>query len=500
VKSTVLKTENKSAAEPMSTFDKDLNAFSKPAHENAIGLNGVNFSFGTIKVYNNTTFSGNAIRIQPKLAINQPNDKYEQEADAVADSIMRMHDPPVQRKCAECEKEEEGKQVIQRKESVQEGSGEINQIAENIVGIASSGTPLPEGIRDFFEPKFGFDFSNVKIHTDAAASQSAGSIHAKAYTYKNNIVFNSNEYQPGTEAGKKLLAHELTHVVQQTTSSLPQNTIQLQPNAESEQVPFTDMPPIMLVMPRGTGRREQRRADQLQAQQQQIARDAYYGLSDSFQSFVDLWLTAANTALHQAQVPEDPTVRGNFYRALGGNMLWAATSFFRAWHPIVIAMSFAGAAVGSGIIAEDSYPTGIAEVATLLTRARDRLYQDTTQVRQDVAIECATNGITSLEEQRRVLWRHIYPSAPYNSSDALRASILERINIGLIQFRSQHEAWRRSTEAEGSHRAIEHCREANMPAGEPGAGAAQAGCNISYTRIFTDEIRQQRPFDPQLTF
>ena len=80
-----------------------------------------------------------------------------------------------------------------------------------------NGVPLPHETRDFFEPRFGYDFSNVKIHTDAVAAKSARSINALAYTSGNNIVFNQNQYSPETDSGKKLLAHELTHVVQQTS-------------------------------------------------------------------------------------------------------------------------------------------------------------------------------------------------------------------------------------------------------------------------------------------
>jgi hypothetical protein len=74
---------------------------------------------------------------------------------------------------------------------------------------------MPDSSRKFFEPRFGHDFSNVKLHTDPDAAESAQSINALAYTSGNNIVFNTGQYSPGSESGKKLMAHELTHVVQQ---------------------------------------------------------------------------------------------------------------------------------------------------------------------------------------------------------------------------------------------------------------------------------------------
>jgi hypothetical protein len=161
---------------------------------------------------------------RPKLTVNQPNDIYEQEADAMADKVMRMADPAVgqanffkpsnnalQRKCSACEEDHK----IQLKEISETGSTGNNGLDSYVGSLNSSGQPLPENSRQFFEPKFGHDFSNVKLHTDSVAAKSAQSINALAYTSGNNIVFNSGQYSPDSESGKKLIAHELTHVVQQ---------------------------------------------------------------------------------------------------------------------------------------------------------------------------------------------------------------------------------------------------------------------------------------------
>jgi Domain of unknown function (DUF4157) len=162
--------------------------------------------------------------VQPKLTINQPNDVHEQEADAMADKVMRMEQPgmqlkplsisTVQRKCTHCEDEEKA----QRKEmNEQETHADAN--LENYVGkLGSSGTPLSNKARNFYEPRFGYDFSQVKIHTDTVAAKSAQSINALAYTSGNNIVFNQGQFSPDTDSGKRLLGHELTHVVQQSKS------------------------------------------------------------------------------------------------------------------------------------------------------------------------------------------------------------------------------------------------------------------------------------------
>jgi outer membrane protein OmpA-like peptidoglycan-associated protein len=88
---------------------------------------------------------------------------------------------------------------------------------ESYVGnLNGRGQSLSNEVRSFYEPRFGYDFSNVKVHMGSVAAKSAQSINALAYTSGNNIIFNSGQYSPNTDSGKKLLGHELTHVVQQT--------------------------------------------------------------------------------------------------------------------------------------------------------------------------------------------------------------------------------------------------------------------------------------------
>lgn len=170
---------------------------------------------------------------QPKLNIGPVDDPYEREADAVADQVMRMSDHDarkiqpeisplsVQRKCAQCEEEEN---QLQKKDN---GQGYAEKEAPSVVNdvLTSSGKSLEPDTKSFMENRFGTDFSNVKIHTDSVAAKSAQSINALAYTSGNNIVFNQGQYSPDTENGQRLLAHELTHVVQQY-SILQRNAIQ----------------------------------------------------------------------------------------------------------------------------------------------------------------------------------------------------------------------------------------------------------------------------------
>jgi hypothetical protein len=161
---------------------------------------------------------------QPKLTVGAPNDAFEQEADRVADRVMRMPEaevattesapPRVQRLCAECEAERE-KEEVRAKEEPGETPEIPNGFAQRFAALHGGGRPLPAAERSFFEPRFGRDFAGVRLHSGPAASELARSVQARAFTLGDAIVFGSGQYAPGTSDGRQLLAHELTHVVQQ---------------------------------------------------------------------------------------------------------------------------------------------------------------------------------------------------------------------------------------------------------------------------------------------
>ncbi|GKS69028.1 hypothetical protein W03_10320 [Nitrosomonas sp. PY1] len=154
--------------------------------------------------------------IQAKLTVNAPGDKYEQEADRVAEQVMRM--PAVQPE----ELEKVDKPVIMTLTETQRdgnGSFEVDGVFERqLAASQGSGQPLPQGLRDEFSTKFGNDFSNVRIHTDSQADRLNQSIHAKAFTTEQDVFFRAGEYNPDSQSGRKLIAHELTHVLQQSSS------------------------------------------------------------------------------------------------------------------------------------------------------------------------------------------------------------------------------------------------------------------------------------------
>ncbi|MFV8751761.1 eCIS core domain-containing protein [Nannocystaceae bacterium ST9] len=162
--------------------------------------------------------------VQARMHVGQPDDAYEREADRIAERIVDMPGstpaprptaitPAIQRKCEACEREDEA--LLQR-----EGEGPAPR--PSLAGAAvdrvrgSGGHTMSADLRAMFEPHFARDFSRVRVHTDGSAASSARSLNARAFTVGHDMVFGANEYQPGTREGRKLIAHELTHVVQQS--------------------------------------------------------------------------------------------------------------------------------------------------------------------------------------------------------------------------------------------------------------------------------------------
>lgn len=241
--------------------------------------------------------------IQPKLTIGQPGERYEQEADRIADLVMRMPEPHLHRQVepeeeeeeeeeetlqakplagqvtplvqsqVEPEKEEEeealqakplaaqvtplvqrqvepeeeeeeepiqtklaaGVQVQRQKEPEEEEEekpikakptpGQTSQVTPDLQASINSlrggGQPLDPLTRTFIEPRLGYDFSQVRVHTDSRAAETAQALNARAFTVGRDIVFSAGQYVPEASAGKRLLVHELTHVMQQVGAPSP---------------------------------------------------------------------------------------------------------------------------------------------------------------------------------------------------------------------------------------------------------------------------------------
>ncbi|AUP79059.1 eCIS core domain-containing protein [Flavivirga eckloniae] len=177
--------------------------------------------------------------IQKKLSVGASNDAYEVEADNMANKVMRAPNPKreqatytgalIQRKCAACEQEEKIQKkplaenitpLIQRSSDLTSPSGDgglaPSHIESQINSSKGSGSTMDHGTKNFMESRFGTDFSDVKIHTGSQAVQMSRELNAQAFTVGNDIYFNEGKYSPNSDNGKHLLAHELTHTVQQT--------------------------------------------------------------------------------------------------------------------------------------------------------------------------------------------------------------------------------------------------------------------------------------------
>ncbi|MGB8886250.1 MAG: DUF4157 domain-containing protein [Candidatus Korobacteraceae bacterium] len=169
-----------------------------------------------------------------RLSVGAHADSYEHEADRAARDVMSGHatragwslssigiQAPVQRKCAcgpgkspgECEECKKKEHPVQRKAVDAETPAEIPAVVYEV--LDSPGMPLGRDTRRFFEPRFGADFSRIRIHHDERASRSARAVNAHAYTVGHHIAFAAGKYAPETTDGRTLLAHELAHTIQQ---------------------------------------------------------------------------------------------------------------------------------------------------------------------------------------------------------------------------------------------------------------------------------------------
>lgn len=231
------------------------------AHVHDNETNKEQSSFFHKKNENAAMQQGNSF-FQTKLSVGQPNDAYEKEADSVANAIvnhqpgnkpvvqqkkistiqrlatpleeeklstneerMKMdkeiqEKPELQRMCTACEKEKE-KNPVQKKSD--NGGIASPQLSSKIEGSTGKGNSLPQKTLSEMNNSFGVDFNTVSIHTDSDAAQLNKELGAQAFTHGTDIYFNNGRYNPQSSEGKQLLAHELTHVVQQTGMIQKQN-------------------------------------------------------------------------------------------------------------------------------------------------------------------------------------------------------------------------------------------------------------------------------------
>ncbi|HVZ39419.1 MAG TPA: DUF4157 domain-containing protein [Candidatus Kapabacteria bacterium] len=210
------------ATAPAWGTDTDAAPASAGVHHRGHSVGSVEGSGGSINQVPVHSSAGARTFVQPKLQVSTPGDIYEQQADRVADRVTRMPETALQRACAcgdsclKCRGEQGIGERVQKAPAGTAGAGamEAPQAVHDVIG--SGGSPLDSGARRFMEPRMGRDFGGVRVHTDQRAASSAEAIGARAYTVGNNIVFGRGQYAPASSDGRRLLAHELTHVMQQS--------------------------------------------------------------------------------------------------------------------------------------------------------------------------------------------------------------------------------------------------------------------------------------------
>ena len=168
-------------------------------------------------------------QVQAKFAISSPGDKFEQEADRIADQVMRMPSSEEHGfNAAADEVPATSPGLNERILRHANGVAPQRKVASDFTSRLGEGRPLDSESRRYFEPRFNRDFSSVRVHADDAAARNAKMINARAYTVGHDVVFAAGEYSPDSDHGKRLLAHELTHVIQQTQAAAPRADRKLQ--------------------------------------------------------------------------------------------------------------------------------------------------------------------------------------------------------------------------------------------------------------------------------
>jgi hypothetical protein len=209
------------ANQAMATSDHSIVSGAPPHIQRFLGNQptGATWDFSRIPLYpTSAPVQRLAGPIQRKLKVGAIDDPLEHEADRVAHQVMCMpasdavttfSRPQVSRKCDKCEDEKLQKKETGPQTAASEAPASVHET------LGSPGQPLDQESRAFFEPRFGRDLSEIRVHADARAAESAHSVYARAYTVGNHLVFGRDQYAPHTADGRHLLAHELTHTLQQ---------------------------------------------------------------------------------------------------------------------------------------------------------------------------------------------------------------------------------------------------------------------------------------------
>lgn len=197
-KTATLHTTNRAVSNPSSGY----------LLQRACACGGVAGLSGTCEECKTKKFLGEPL--QTKLTVSRPGDEYEQEADRVAEQVMRMPESNLAGK----QNPSMSSPMVQRR--TRGGGGDLVEAPAIVREVLSSpGQQLDPATRTYFDRRFGYDFSKVRVHADARAAESARTVNALAYTVGRDVSFAAGQYRVNTTEGLRLLAHELAHVIQQ---------------------------------------------------------------------------------------------------------------------------------------------------------------------------------------------------------------------------------------------------------------------------------------------
>ncbi len=221
----------------MNRVQQQVTASTEAKHRNNCTLSGHPARLGSLDTRLNAT---PPLTLQAKLVVGRSDDPLEREAERVAEQVMQISEPKVQ-----CKKldEKTAKQrllhkpiLLRRVSDTTNGSDVAPPIVHDV--LRSTGQPLEPSTRRFMEARFGHDLSGVRVHHDRKAAKAARAVQARAFTVGRNVIFGPGEYAPGSQEGRRLLAHELAHVVQQRTRPRLQRVIEIRPPGRGEASAF----------------------------------------------------------------------------------------------------------------------------------------------------------------------------------------------------------------------------------------------------------------------
>jgi hypothetical protein len=220
-------------------------------------------------------------------------------------------------------------------------------------------------------------------------------------------------------------------------------------------------------------------------------------INDRADPMLTLWVSANMDALNSLPAPtvDDPSGQMNFWVALGGNLLWAATSLMPEWSVVMIPMSVGGAAVGSGSLAQDPAaqpPSPRDALGKAIFRARDQLLADVAERAPAMAATMAARGITDPEHQDSELWRELFGTAPVQDSSALRETAASALRGALETYTAAYRQWENATMAEAQARLDAAGGLTPPPSRDHPPTGTPIGVAFDQTLI---DVRRERPFD-----